>query len=197
MKEEKRHKMSGEVVSISSYSFKPEDRLFLDTNIWMFVYGPNSQDEKKQEVKVYSRALDNMLKAKSKIYIDVLVVSEFINSYARIQFNIQSRLKEEKKQYFKNFKKFRQSEEFKPIAKAIADDTKRLLKHCTRIESGFETLNIEAIVDEYSDGKSDFNDQVIAAICKKEELKLVTDDGDFADAGIFILTLTGKRGILS
>ena len=195
MKEEKRHKMSSEVVSISSYSFKPEDRLFLDTNIWMFVYGPNSQDESRQEeVDVYSGAFKNMVEAKSKIYIDVLVVSEFINRYARIQFNIQ---KEEKKQYFKNFKRFRQSEEFKPIAKAIADDTKRLLKHCTRIESGFETLNIEAIVDEYSEGKSDFNDQVIAAICKREELRLVTDDGDFADAGISILTLTGKRGILS
>ena len=180
--------MSGEIVSISSYDFKPEHRLFVDTNFWMFVYGPISPGDKRQ--KIYSQALNDMLKAESRIYIDVLIVSEFINRYARIRFKLkQSQVQVGGRQ---DFKKFRQSKEFKPIAKEIADATRRLLKHCTRIESGFETLNIEMYIDEYSEGKSDFNDQVIAAICKQEKFRLVTDDSDFINAGISILTQNRK-----
>ena len=56
------------------------------------------------------------------------------------------------------------------------------------MESGFEKLKIDTLLDAYSTGDSDFNDQVIAELCKVKGLTLITHDGDFKGQGISILT---------
>lgn len=168
------------VRAVDDYGFTSQDKLFLDANIWLFVYGANKPDDSK--VKVYSQSFKRIMNAGCQIYIDVLVVSELINRYSRTKCNLVNN------QTAKNFKDFRKSRDFARIAEEVADMMRRVLKHCKRIKSGFETLRINALIDEYAEGKSDFNDQVIAAICKRERLKLVTDDGDFKGQGIPILT---------
>ena len=177
--------MPNKAIAISDYAFRHKDRLLLDTNIWLLIYGPNRPNDSR--VKVYSQAFNNMIKAKSQIYIDVLVTSEFINSYVRTHVGFKKR-----KNASIDFKAFRKSKSFEPIAKSAADMMKRVLKDCRRIESEFEILTINSIIDEYAKGKSDFNDQIIATICEKNNLKLVTDDGDFKDTGIFVLTANKK-----
>ena len=167
---------------INRYVFQSADALLLDANVWFFVYGPHRPGSKK--AATYSAAFARILKAKCPIYIDVLIVSEFINRYARLKHSILHR----SPSIPSDFKQFRKSAAFKPIARDIAADTRRILKHCTRIESGFDVLNINALVDEYEKGNSDFNDQVLAELCKNKGLKLVTDDADFRDRGLMILT---------
>jgi len=49
-------------------------------------------------------------------------------------------------------------------------------------------LDINGLVEEYSAGDSDFNDQVISALCKRNGFKLVTDDGDFCGQDIPVVT---------
>lgn len=44
------------------------------------------------------------------------------------------------------------------------------------------------LLKDYAAGDSDFNDQVIVELCKREDLTLVTHDGDFKGSGIPILT---------
>ena len=167
---------------ITRYAFKPSDELLLDANIWLYIQGPLQKDEK---VDVYSGALARIIAAKSQIYIDVLVVSEFINTYARLKWKHIYNT-------FQNFKQFRKSREFKPVAQDIAADVKRVLQHCNRIASGFETLAIDTLMDEYAIGNSDFNDQILTTLCKRSGLKLITDDGDFKGQGIFIITANQK-----
>ncbi len=164
---------------VTGYNFTPDDELLLDTNIWMLIYGP--QKPRNKRVATYSRALAKILAAQRRIYIDVLIVSEFINTYARLKWNVMGKPHAE-------FKRFRKSADLEAIARDIAADVRRVLKHCERIENGFEALDIDGLIDEYAAGDSDFNDQVIAALCKKRGLKLVTDDGDFAGHGIPIVT---------
>lgn len=170
-------------ISVANYNFTPEDKLLLDTNIWLFVYGP--QKPSNHKVATYSRALANILAAESRIYIDVLIVSEFINTYARLRWNFMGKP-------CGDFKRFRRSQDFKPIAKGIADDINRVLKHCCRVENGFETLDIIELIAKYAKGDADFNDQVIVALCQERGLKLVTDDGDFRRQGIPVLTANKK-----
>ena len=141
------------VLEVNSYNFTSEDKLFMDTNIWLFLYSP--QKPKDWRVSTYSQMLKRILDAKSRVYVDVLVVSEFINTYARRKWNLVRKDDEE-------FKTFRNSSDFKPIAKEIANSAKRVVSHCTCMESGFGSLKIEDLLDAYSTGKSDFNDQVIA-----------------------------------
>jgi len=171
--------MSHKALAVTNYNFKPEDELFLDTNVWLLVFGPQKPGDRR--VATYSQAFAKILTAKCQIYIDVLIVSEFINTYARLKWNVMGNP-------HAKFKQFRNSSDFKPIAKDIAADVRRVLKHCSRVESRFKTLDINELIAEYADGNSDFNDQVIAALCQNKGLKLITDDGDFHGKGIPIVT---------
>lgn len=171
--------MAIKALAVANYDFKSEDELFVDANVWFLVFGP--QKPGNARVATYSHALARILAAQSRIYIDVLIVSEFINTYGRLKWNVMGKPPAD-------FKQFRKSADFKPIARDIAADVRRVLKHCERIENGFEALDIDGLIDEYAAGDSDFNDQVIAALCKKRGLKLVTDDGDFGGHGIPIVT---------
>jgi hypothetical protein len=53
-------------------------------------------------------------------------------------------------------------------------------------------LDTKSLIDDYGDGKSDFNDLVLVELCKSKALKLVTDDGDFKGKDITILTANKK-----
>lgn len=171
--------MPSKVEKITNYVFKASDELLLDANVWLFVFGPQKPGDRR--AAIYSQAFTNILAAQSRVYIDVLVVSEFINTYARLKYNILANKPAD-------FKQFRQSQDFKPVASDIAADMKRILQHCTRIANGFETLAIESLLTKYAVGDSDFNDQLLTNLCIQRGLKLVTDDGDFKKRGVSVIT---------
>lgn len=175
--------MRTKALDVRQYSFTSHDELLLDANIWLYLYGPQRPGDKR--TAAYSQAFAKILSARSRICIDVLIVSEFINTYARLQWDVMGRPSG-------NFKEFRKSRDFKPIAADIAAAARRVLKHCTCVESEFATLDANQIISEYETGDSDFNDQVIAALCRKKGLKLVTHDSDFYDQGISVLTMNPK-----
>lgn len=170
--------MTPRALSVQHYDFQPQDELFLDANIWLFIYGP--QNPGNARTRVYSSAFRRILEARSRIYIDVLIVSEFINTYARWQWKLKAP--------GKAFKAFRNSSQFKPVAQEVADNSRRVLSHCSRTESGFGALDADALIDEYAQGVADFNDQVIRNLCRSRNLMLITDDRDFNGQGISILT---------
>lgn len=171
------------IQDIKSYNFQPSDKLLLDTNIWFFIYGPQKPNDIR--VKTYSQAFKQLITAKSSIYIDVLIISEFINRYARIR---QSMLNNDL-----NFKEFRKTEAFKDIAIDIAADTKQILRHCSHsIKNHFELENLANLINGYEDGVSDFNDQILAEFCRIESLTLITHDNDFRHQNVPVLTANTK-----
>jgi predicted nucleic acid-binding protein len=174
--------LKNDASEISTYLFRPEDELLLDTNIWFSIYGPAKPGDWR--TRVYSKALSKMLAASSRICLDVLILSEYINRYAHLKHNILK----VRPGIDPDFKRFRKSPDFKPVASDIAGDVRQILKHCERIESDLPAIDIDALIGEYGKGDSDFNDQVLAELCKRRNLKLVTHDGDFKDRGLTILT---------
>lgn len=171
--------MADEVLHVKDYRFTSNDELCLDANVWLFIHGPQRPGGGTRR-DYYSNAFRRMLEAKSHIYIDVLVLSEIINRWAR--FHHQESAPE------LSFKEFRNSDVFGSIAPDIAADTRRILSRCSLMESGFTSLDIDALTTEFGNGGADFNDQVIREACKRSGLKLVTDDADFARQGVRILT---------
>lgn len=169
------------IAAVEDYTFESSDQLLLDTNIWLLLYGPTPNNPR---VSIYSQAFKKILEAKCQIFIDPLIVSEFINRYARIQQRVIAPTKQ--------FKDFRNSNEFKEVACSIADDTSRVLDYCIQIDSGFETIDMNNLLQEYREGKSDFNDQIVTALCNNKSLILLTDDGDFKDQNLEILTANPK-----
>jgi len=167
------------VEPIDRYIFQGEERLFLDANVWLSVYGPLGRRNARSAA--YSDALKRIRSAGCLILLDVLVVSEFINAFARMEYRQSA-------SGSSGFKHFRKSASFAPVAKDIAQNTRRILRQCQRCNSSFTTADIDALIREFELGNSDFNDQMIAEICRTESLHLVTDDADFKGTGLFILT---------
>lgn len=170
------------IKDISSYSFLKEESFFLDANIWLSVYGPMAYPRKR--TSIYANALCNIRKTNCFIFIDVLILSEFINTYARWEHK-QSSLRT------KRFKDFRKNKAFIPVAEDIAVNAKRITKQCQCCDSNFTSIDIEALLTEFEKGNSDFNDQVFSETCKAKKLILVTDDSDFKDSELTILTANG------
>ena len=176
--------MTHRALEVSGYNFTSQDRLFLDANIWLYNFCPDAQPPEgssfQRIVDVYSRALADIIAAQSRIYIDALVMSEFINRYARLRWENETSDVE--------FKDFRNSADFTAVAREIACQSGRVVSYCSRVESGFSKLPIDDLLGVYEMGKSDFNDQVIAELCQREGLTLITHDGDFQYLGTSILT---------
>lgn len=164
---------------IRHHNFTAQDKLFLDANIWLYLYGPPKP--RSYWRPIYTSVFNRMVRAKSRIYIDVLVVSEFINAYARLEWRDAS-------SYPNTFKTFRSSSDFKTVAQDIVTHVNQIMKHCTRIESDFVTLPMDDLLADYISGDFDFNDQVITEICKNNGFTLITNDSDFKTQDIPILT---------
>lgn len=177
--------MPTDVYRVDSYDFSDTDVFFLDTNIWLYVYAPLAPDDWK--TRVYSKALSRVLTARSRIFIDSLVLSEFINRYARFQYNLSK-----DSGSILDFKAYRRSAEFKPVAKEIKATVRRILKHCQITESGFSDCDIDSLLAQYGEGNSDFNDQVMVELCRAKGFKLITHDSDFKGCGVPILTANNR-----
>ena len=178
--------MNHKVITVRRHNFTSKDKLFLDANIWLYLYCP--QGSRDYWVKIYSNVFDRILKAKSQIYIDVLIVSEFINRFARQEWELAKEEWIPTGSPLNSFKNFRDSLHFKPIAQGIAAAVKQIMQNCSQIERGFEILRIDDLLNDYAKGNSDFNDQVITELCKSNGLTLITNDGDFKTQEIPILT---------
>ena len=188
------------VSRVDSYSFTKKDCLFLDTNVWLSVFfrqKPLSKDE-----KFYSEIFDRILKANCRLYLDTVIISEFINVSTKKKHRlVYERIKKIKKDgKFKDsstmkrivklteFKNFRRHKCFKTVASEIAMDVKRMLRHCTLINHNFSEEQIHTMVSGYSEGDIDFNDMCIASLCINNGWTLITDDVDFKGKSIRILT---------
>lgn len=171
--------MKHKAIPVNQHNFASTDNLFLDANIWLYLFGLHKPTE--PAVQIYSNVFNRILNAQSKIYIDVLVVSEFINTYARRKWRLIS-------PHLYPFKVFRNSSDFKFVAQDIAAEVKQIMKHCSRVESCFTTLDIGNLLTNYDTGNFDFNDQVITEICKSNGFTLITNDSDFKTQEIPILT---------
>ena len=192
--------MNHKATQVGQHNFTSKDKLFLDANIWLYLYCP--QGSRGSWVDIYSDVLDRILDAESRIYIDVLVVSEFINRFARQEWGLAKQGLELAKQdgelteeewglaesHLSSFKNFRNSPDFELIAQGIAAAVKQIMKHCSRVESCFTTLEMDDLITNYDTGNFDFNDQVITEICKSNGFTLITNDSDFKTQEIPVLT---------
>jgi len=177
--------MRNKAYDLANWSFSVQDRVLPDANFWINVFGPAATvGQRGNRTQSYTRAFQNMLRNKVSLFVDVLILSEFVNVLARQEFNTR----------FKNtygptgFKAFRNSADFRPIARVIASESRKILKHSKPLDHAFSEWNTSQLLTDFERGGEDFNDQLIIEISKKHSLKLLTDDGDMTNGGTTILT---------
>ena len=75
--------MPSDALHLKDYRFASDDELFLDANVWLLIHGPQKPG-RHARTDNYSTAFRRMLEAGSRIYIDVVVLSEIINRWASV-----------------------------------------------------------------------------------------------------------------
>ncbi len=168
--------------STATYDFPSEKGYFFDTNIWLYIYGPIGWPDQKSAV--YSRVLREIRDSNGTIYINCMIISEFINAFSRIEFKQQTT--------YSRFKEFRNSLSFRPVAEDIASNVKKILRNTLTCDPELKVIDLPEIMSFFEQGKYDFNDLVFAEICRDKGLVFVTHDKDFSELGVEILTANEK-----
>src|SRR5262249_27913882 len=87
-----------------------------------------------------------------------------------------------------DFKTFRDSADFVPIAQAIQATVMKIGKYAQVLDHPLTACDLPAVLAEFGTGKRDINDELLAQACKQHGLWLLTNDADLLHTGITILT---------
>jgi len=178
--------MAVNALDIRHYSPRSSDVLFFDNNIWMYLFCPLGNFNKPRQT-VYSSFLQSIQTAKSTIFINSLVLSEFANRYFRIDFeqwknNTHNYSAEYKKEYIG-------SEKYRETAEEIVIQIKKIIKICCKAPDDFNAIDLDKVLAHLE--IIDFNDSYFFELACSKKWKIVTDDQDFLkinDSDLDILT---------
>ena len=113
-----------------------------------------------------------------------LSFGEFVNRYARIEANRLGA--------GRDFKSFRKSAAFPPVASTIALEAQNIVNACQCIDHHFAEWNMPSLLNDYSTGAHDYNDQLLIQSCRRHNLSLLTDDRDFTEGGLTVFTANNR-----
>lgn len=181
------------IIHINNYSPSGADKFFFDTNIWMFLYCPIGNYE-ALKVKKYSTFFKKIIDAGSTIFISSLIFSEFINSYAHLDFEL---LNKKSPQKYKKFKKdYKNTIGFEKVIDEISINVKKILNLgvVQKIEDKFGSIDIAKLF--YNNKYFDFNDRYYQELSQLENFKIVTDDRHFAFSKTNARVITANEKLL-
>lgn len=173
--------MKNKAYDLSSYSFSSDEQVLVDTNVWLYLF-PAPGNPPHNFAQQYSNAFANLVSAQAQPVLDPMVLSEYLNRYIRIEWEGNYR------SLYSKFKDFRNSADFSTVASAAEMFAERILSFCLIHSIPASELDLNQALADFSSGRVDFNDALLVNICKKKNIKLMTNDGDFQDGGIEVLT---------
>jgi predicted nucleic acid-binding protein len=173
--------MKNKAHDLALYGFQRDEPLLLDTNVWRYLFHAPPV-KPSPHAAAYSAALKAMVTAGSRLVMDVMVLSEYLNAYCRIEWNALHKAVQP------NFKKFRKSGSFLSVGQGAATSAREMLKLCARHDHPFATADVTRVLADFEAGSNDFNDGLLAETCRLHGWKIVTHDSDFTTGGIEVLT---------
>jgi len=172
---------------VTTHLFDKTAAYFIDANVWLYVFGPMPPSDWRS--RVYSNAWKRLLTSGANVFIDVLVASEIMNRWARIEY---ARLGGDVK--FGSFKDFRSTPDFRSVASDITATLRSILKYAKRTGTPFANVNLEATLNDFAAGTMDFVDSLICESCRAKPFILITHDGDMKVDGVDVVT--GNKRLL-
>lgn len=160
----------------STYKINESDKVFIDTNILIFLFSPDFVSSHDYQVDKYSTIYAMLLEKNCELYVNSHVISEFINKCLRIDFdrNIQNNARTK---LFKD--DYRNTQRYRETLSIILKELKKFLDlNVFQLDDSFSKFNI---FNEYNSNiESDFNDLIIARNVIDNKLYLLSDDVDFS-----------------
>lgn len=168
--------------SISDIPNLKNREIFFDANILVFLYCPMGGSI-KVKIKNYSSIFNCLLKQQNILIVNEIVLSEFVNRFLRFEFY-------NKCKNINEFKKFRNSKNGMSAQREIYDIVKDNILSIFTLKG--KKFCKEEIDDMLFVDSLDFNDKLIASVCKKYDMILLTDDSDYKNSDIDILSANSK-----
>jgi predicted nucleic acid-binding protein len=173
----------------SNISSIKDRKIFLDANILIYLFGfgtPTRADWESQYATLYS----NLNEQDNKFVVDYIVISEFVNRAIKIEYKnfLKSNNIQEKDFKYKSYRNSQDGQEaLKDIYLTVKED---ILNEFEVVEKSYSKsdLTMMCAVDIL-----DFSDKAIVKICEENQFVLLTNDTDFKDINIDILSC--HRGI--
>lgn len=152
--------------------------IFVDANVVIYLFWPTGQHNFENN---YAKVFSNLLKQKNRLFIDFLIISEVINRVLRNEWKRLKRIAPSTE-----FKDFRNSTD----GSQTLDDIytifqKTILKYFEVVASSFSKTEIEKY---FTLDELDMIDKGIVTTCKKYNFILLTNDKDFKNSDIDILS---------
>lgn len=177
--------MKNKAHNLSTYVFSAGEQVLVDANVWLYMF-PAPGNTTHSFAKTYSKGFQNLKQANAVPVLDHLILSEYLNRYCRIEYDANF------KHVHPKYKDFRNSSDFVSIAEDAHVFAKKILSFCQTHALQADQIDLIAVLDAFKSAHMDFNDAVIVEVCKKNNLKLMTNDGDFTLGGIELLTTNHK-----
>jgi len=174
-------KMMSNRYNLSNIADINDKKIFFDTNILLYLFWATGSSWEKTYANLYSR-----LNHQNNSYvIDFLVISEFINRAIKMEY--QNYLDENgltSKEY--KYKDYRDSQDGKEALKDIYTIvSSEILDSFEVVEKAYSS---DAISSMFIVDNLDFTDKAIEKICSENSFILLTNDRDFKDSRIDILS---------
>jgi len=163
-------------INLSTYTPKFNDQFFFDTNVWLLLFGSVANYQKNDQ-KIYSTFLGELLSRNSSIFISSLILSEYANVQLRRDFN---QWKPKSGFVDPQFKKdFVGTQIYKDSVVVITQELNNIIKLpiVVRTPDSFNALSLDHILADFE--VLDFNDSYIAELSSFNNCKVVTNDRDF------------------
>jgi predicted nucleic acid-binding protein len=184
--------MKNRALDARRYKFVATDQVLPDANVWLYINGPAAATG-SWAVSAYAAVLAKVLTAQTQLFLDVLVLGEFVNRYARMEYRrLNTADPRTGRPFYAEFKDFRRSSSFLPVASAIANEATNIVNICKRVDHLFSQWNAVDLLHEYSTGAFDCSDQLLVESCRKHGFALLTNDGDFTEGGLTVFTANNR-----
>ncbi|MDP4266299.1 MAG: PIN domain-containing protein [Bacteroidota bacterium] len=157
-------------------------KVFFDANVLIYIFWPTGNYNWE---KYYSSTFGRLLRQENELFVDYMVISEIINRTHRSEFE-KHLIANEIPQGVLKYKQYRDSEDGKNALKdinLIINDV--ILDKFSIIGKSFTKTDIQSFL---TTDTLDFADKVINLLCKENSFILLTNDADFKNADIDILT---------
>jgi predicted nucleic acid-binding protein len=180
-----REMMRNKAYNLSHYSFACKEKILVDTNVWIYLFPPPG-NPRNDFATSYSWAFLAMIRAEAIPVIDPSIISEYLNRYCRIEWEVHFR------KIYPKFKTFRKSPDFLSVAHAASTFASNILAKSSMHDLHTGKTQLLQAIQSFKTGQLDFNDTLLVDLCKQLDMKLLTNDSDFQTGGIDILTANPK-----
>lgn len=164
-----------DISKISNHNF------FFDANVLIYLFGNSSNSVwEEQYAKLYKSLINSQ-----NLFVNFMIISEFINREAKISYHSHLSFYNISKNQL-TFKDYRNCPDGIEVLNGIYETVKvDILEKFNIIDESFSKNDI---VDFLKIDSLDFNDKAIKNICLKNNYILVTNDSDFINTDLNILT---------